>query len=188
LAARHERVVVDIGTGSGSAVLRRAARERRTMFFALDADASAIADTSRRAARPANKGGHANIVFLAAAAETLPGPLSALADEMTVVLPWGSLLQAVLNPRTDTFARVAAVLKPAGEMTLLVSAQQRDGIGAPLDALRAEELANGYASTGLTIIDVREATRADVERLSSGWGRRLGIPERRAAWLFSLRV
>jgi hypothetical protein len=31
------------------------------------------------------------------------------------------------------------------------------------------------------------ATKSDVDRLSSGWGKRLGIPAKRQAWLFRLR-
>jgi predicted RNA methylase len=190
VVARYKRVVVDIGTGSGSAVLRRAAREPETLFLALDADASAMADVSRRAARPARKGGRENVLFLAAAAEELPGTLAGIADETAVVLPWGSLLTAVLNPEGDTFEGVLATAKACGELTILVSAQERDQIAgtAPLDGTAAAALSSRYESCGLTVVERRPATRADVDRYSSGWGRRLAIPERRSAWLFRIRA
>jgi 16S rRNA (adenine(1408)-N(1))-methyltransferase len=183
-------VVIDIGTGSGSAVLRRAAREPRTLFLALDADAAALADASRRAARPARRGGLANVVFVAAAAEALPGILAACADEATVVLPWGSLLSAVLDPAGDSFARVVACVRRGGLLRVLVSSAERDArrTGAVLDDVHAADLARAYECAGLTVVTARHATRADVDELSSGWGRRLGIPERRGAWLFELRT
>ena len=183
-------MVVDIGTGSGSAVLRRAAREPGTLFVALDADANAMADASRRAARPTRRGGHDNVMFLVAAAEALPGDLCAIADEVTVILPWGSLLSAVLNPGSATLAGIAQILKDSGEIRILVSSEKRDRSAGEtdLDASAARELAQRYAAAGFETLELRPASRSDVEQLSSGWGRRLGIPERRPAWLFRLRL
>jgi Putative methyltransferase len=179
-------VAVDIGTGSGSAVLRRAAREPETLFIALDADSRAVADASRRAARPARRGGLLNVAFFAAAAESLPGELRSVADEATVILPWGSLLRATLEPECAVFAGIAGVVKQGGELTIIVSAEERDN-GTRLDAGAARQLAARYRLSGLEVVEWRAATRADIERYSSGWGRRLGIPERRDAWLYRLR-
>jgi len=176
-----------MGTGSGAAVLRRAAREPRTLFVAMDADAGAMTDASRRAARPARRGGLPNVIFLVSAAEQLPYELRAFADEVTVALPWGSLLEAVLQPECPTFAQIRCVLKPDADMTLLVSAQERDQ-NRELDAAGAQDLAERYIAAGFAVLECRPATRADVELLSSAWGRRLGIPERRQAWLFRLRA
>src|SRR4051794_7101936 len=146
-----------------------------------------MADASRRAARRARRGGVPNVVFLVSAAEQLPVDLCAVADEATVTLPWGSLLDAVLRPECSTFARISRVLKQGGEMTLLVSAHERDQLQA-LDDAAAQDVADRYVAVGFEVIECRPATRADVERLSSAWGRRLGIPERRQAWLFRLRA
>jgi len=183
-------VAIDIGTGSGSAVLRRAAREPAVFFVALDSDARAMADASRRAARPPRKGGRDNVVFLVAAAEELPGPLGAVADAATVILPWGSLLLAVLNPESCEFAGIMATLKPGGELTVLVSASERDKVAGTieLDEMLAAKLAAAYECRGLTVIERRIATREDIEQLSSGWGKRLAIPARRSAWILRLRV
>jgi len=171
-------------------VLRRARTEPETLFLALDADARAMSDASRRAARASRKGGLGNVIFLAAAVDELPGHLRAIADEATIALPWGSLLAAVLDPAGSAMSGLRGVLKPCGELSVLVSAQDRDNISATsdLDTGAACELACAYENAGYNIVEVRPATRADVELLSSGWGRRLGIPERRAAWLLRLRV
>jgi hypothetical protein len=171
-------------------VLRRAAREPDVFFIALDADALAMADGSRRAARPTRKGGRENVVFLAAAAEELPGHLWALADEATVILPWRSLFAAVLEPEGATFAGISGTVKPGGELTVLVSAQERDRIAGTieLDDAAAGRLAARYTAAGMTVVECRTATKADVLLHSSGWGQRLGIPNQRAAWLFRLRV
>src|SRR4051794_34049666 len=144
-----------------------------------------MSDASRRAARPTRRGGYGNVIFLVAAAEMLPADLRGVADEVTVILPWGSLLESALQPESAAFAGISAVLKRRGVMTLLVSTQERDQRAA-LDDSAAHDLAGRYIAAGYGLIERRLATRADIEQLSSGWGRRLGIPERRQAWLFRL--
>ena len=171
-------------------MLRRAAREPQTLFVALDADAGAMNDASRRAARPSRRGGLGNVIFLVVAAEALPGALCSIADEVTVILPWGSLLAAVLDPASATFRGVAAVLKARGFLTFLVSAEERDKVAAAveLDADAAHRLARRHEAAGFEVLELRAGSRADVEWLSSGWGRRLGIPDRRQAWFLRARA
>jgi 16S rRNA (adenine(1408)-N(1))-methyltransferase len=142
-------------------------------------------ESSHAAARAVRRGGLPNAIFLAESAERLPGALIGRADIVTVVLPWGSLLHGLLCADPDLLGRIAAVLKPGGELELLLSTQQSDGLAVQLrDQAQAERLAAAYAEPGLNTIECRPATAADVARLSSAWGRRLGIPERRTGWIF----
>jgi len=170
--------------------MRRAAREPGTLFVGMDADASAMSEVSRRAARAVGRGGVPNTVFLAAAVEELPGPLAGSARGITIALPWGSLLRAVLDPESAELAGIAATARPCAEIVLLISSTDRDAAsqGHTLDMTFAAELAMRYAASGFRVEEWRAATAADVTRLSSGWGRRLGIPESRQAWMYRLRV
>ena len=129
-------------------------------------------------------------MFLAASVEELPGPLAGSADGITIALPWGSLLRAVLVPESAEFAGIAATARPCMVIELLISSTDRDWAseGLTLDETVAAGLAKRYAASGLRVDEWRGATAADVTRLSSGWGRRLGIPERRQAWMYRLRV
>ena len=183
-------MVVDVGTGSGHALLRRAAREPQTLFIGIDADARAMSEASRRVARPSQRGGTSNVIFLAAAAEALPGPLAGRAGEVVVALPWGSLLRATLGPDPALIAALTALLNASGVLELLLTSAERDAAagGLVLDDGEAAVLAKRYAAFGLDVLEFRPATRTDVERLSSGWGARLGVPARRQAWLFRLRI
>ena len=181
---------IDIGTGTGQAVLRRARLNPNELVIGVDADALAMADASRRAAARPLRGGLSNALFLAAAAEHLPGPLARTADHVTIALPWGSLLRALLTPDMDLIHRLSALLRATGELEILVSATGRDAAAANItlksgaDAVR---LAVPFESAGLQVVECRLATESDINRLSSRWGRRLGIPARRQAWLFRAR-
>jgi SAM-dependent methyltransferase len=162
-------VVIDIGTGSGQAVLRRARREPGTLVIGVDADARAMADASRRAAANASRGGVSNVAFLAESAERLPGPLAGQADLVTIALPWGSLLQGLLAPDSALLGAVGSLLRPGGEIVMLLT--------EPLRPLVA----------GLELVEFRPATAGDVSELSSAWGQRLSIPRTRTAWIVRLR-
>jgi hypothetical protein len=155
----HEGVSIDIGTGAGQAVLRRAREHPAELVIGLDADARAMSDASRRASATERRGGLPNVIFLAAAVEELPGLLSGTADRVSVALPWGSLLLSA----TDRDSAAAGS-----------SLEDDDDVA---------RLAAAYEALGLQVVERRPARESDVDRLSSAWGRRLGIPARRRAWL-----
>jgi 16S rRNA (adenine(1408)-N(1))-methyltransferase len=168
-------------------VLRRARKNPDELVIGMDADARAMAEASRRAAAPARRAGVSNAIFLAMAAEELPGPLAGSADKVTICLPWGSLLRGLLTADVSLIARIAHLLRANGEVEIMISTTDRDvaAHGQSLDSVAdAAALAASLESAGLHIVECRPADRSDVDRLSSGWGRKLGIPERRRAWLF----
>src|SRR3954451_1795319 len=87
-ATAFEHVLVDVGTGAGNALLRRARREPQTFFIGVDAVADNMREASDRAHRQPARGGVTNVIFVAAAADARHGALAGIADEVTVVLPW----------------------------------------------------------------------------------------------------
>ena len=153
----------------------------------VDPDAGAMREASHSAARTGKRGGLANALFLAASAEELPGPLASRADRVNVALPWGSLLGGLLAPDDSLLAGIRGCLKPGGEIELLLSTASTDDAALVLaGADDAERLAAAYARAGLQVRELRPADESDVARLSSAWGRRLGIPGRRSAWIYRL--
>ena len=105
---------MDLGTGDGRAVLARARTEPATLAIGIDANAASMIESSRRAAKPEQKGGRPNALFVVAAAETPPPELARLADEVTITLPWGSLLDGVLGHDDRVAAGVASLVAPGG--------------------------------------------------------------------------
>jgi 16S rRNA (adenine(1408)-N(1))-methyltransferase len=182
-------VVADVGTGEGKSVLRRARRDPGTFFVGIDAAAEPLADASRAAARKPHRGGAANALFLVAAAEALPGPLAGRVDEACVILPWGSLLRGFCTGDPGVVGPVAGLLRDGGRLEVMLSVTEAEASGGlpPTREKRLVALLPAYAALGLECLELREAGAADVERLSSSWARRLGIPSRRTAWLLVLR-
>ena len=177
-------MIVDVGTGDGRAVLRRAPAEPRALVIGVDADAAAVADASRRASRR----GPRNAIFLAEGAERLAtSPLSGAADLLTITLPWGSLLRGVLGLDERALDGIAAVLAPAGRLEVLASVVPTDRVEGLdcLDASSAPAIREAWRTAGLELLSMRPATLADLAASGSSWARRLG-PDR-PVWRLSGR-
>lgn len=189
MIACHTRVVIDLGTGDGAAVLRAAHRAPDDLVIGIDTDSSSLRQASHRAARPVAKGGSANAVFFAGDARELPVSLRGHAAEIRVTLPWGSLLRSALDPEGGFGDVVGATLRPGGVCRLLLSVTDRDAAvagGPSFTTQSVGDLGARYAACGFYPGDVRAATADDVVSLGSSWAKRLAIPARRDAWVLEL--
>jgi len=168
-------VTIDVGTGDGRAVLATAATEPAGLAIGIDANAASMAEVSRRAARSPAKGGQPNALFLLGAAEAIPEELHGIADLVTVQLPWGSLLRGCLGQDDAVAAGVASLLRPGGTLELLLAPAERDRLdGFPTElAGVAAAASNAFATYGLSVIEARPATAAEILASHSTWARRL---------------
>ncbi len=182
-------MAVDLGAGDGRFVLATAAARPSTLVIGVDADASRMVEASRRAARPHQKGGLPNAIFVVSGAQDLPAELGAIADEMTVHFPWGSLLRGVATPEPWFVALAARILKPDGALTVLLSVTDRDrSVGIdPIGLADVERLERSYAAAGLELVAAGVATEQAIAGAHSGWAKRLNAGRDRPAWRYSLR-
>ena len=158
-----------MGAGDGGYVLHRAKTEPSTFAIALDASPDALSAGAWRAKRARLT----NAAFLVESVERIPNELAGLASEVTVRFPWGSLLRGLIAADDRVLTPLAKLLKPAGELRLLLSATPRDGYsGLTPDDLSA--LAGSYAEHGLELAEARVATRVDLATSRSSWAKRLG--------------
>lgn len=172
-------------------MIGRARAEPDALVIGVDANAAAMAQASRRAARPAPRGGLPNALFVVAAAERLPAELLGIADELTILFPWGSLLRGTLAMDGTAASGIATLLQPGACLTAFVSVTARDGLAlASLDEPGAiHALANRWACHGLRLEAVGPASAAEVMATGSTWARRLraGAQVGRPAWRLTLR-
>jgi 16S rRNA (adenine(1408)-N(1))-methyltransferase len=170
-------VALDIGTGDGRLPCALALREPDRLFIGLDANAATLREWSGRAVRARM----ANVLYVRAAVEELPPELAGLADRVTLVLPWGSLLAAVARPRVDVLVGVRGLCQAAASLSVVLGHDPvRDQaelrrLGLPaLDAASLDgTLAAGYAAAGFRLDGVRVMAAEEVASLPSTWARRL---------------
>ena len=169
-------MAIDLGTGDGRAVLHLAAREPETLVLGVDANASSMAEASRRAAGPARKGGRPNARFVIAAAELPPASLTGLAHLVTVRFPWGSLLQGSLGLDAAVATGIASLVAARGTLELLLAPSSRDGLEGLPTAVPdvAAAVARTFEPFGFQLTIGRAATPAEIGASGSTWAKRLG--------------
>jgi hypothetical protein len=136
----------------------------------VDAVAAGLRDVSQSAARA----GVDNLVYVRAAVEELPAELAGVADRVTIVLPWGSLLAAVARPDVAILDRIRRICAPGATVTVLLSvdtlrdAAEARRLGLPVldDAHVDGPLRAGYADAGFALSSVQAM---DTEQLLAGW-------------------
>jgi 16S rRNA (adenine(1408)-N(1))-methyltransferase len=160
-----------------------------TLVIGIDASADGMAEASRRAARPAKKGGLPNALFVVAAAEALPPELDGCADALTVLFPWGSLLRGLLDADPAMLAGLARVTRPGADISVMLSVTPRDNIPGlqTLDERALCMRAGDYAAQGLALLEARPASAEEIARVHSTWAKRLGAGAARSAWTVRLR-
>jgi 16S rRNA (adenine(1408)-N(1))-methyltransferase len=170
-------------------VLARARREPGTLVVGVDASAAAMAESSLRAARPIRRGGLPNALFVIAAAERPPDELCALAAEVTILFPWGSLLRGALalDDGLEAAAGIAGLVGPGGLVQTLVSIDPRDRLLLPtLATADRAGLAARWAFHGLTLTRFEPAEPGEIDASGSSWARRLAAGRERRVWRVEL--
>ena len=123
-------------------------------------------DASRRAARPARKGGLPNARCIASGFEQLPVELAGFASLVTVHLPWGSLLRAAAGRDANGAAGIARLVAPGGRLRLLLSAADRDATSGGMEDLDPGEVLSTYAALGLAPVACRPASAETSRQLT----------------------
>jgi 16S rRNA (adenine(1408)-N(1))-methyltransferase len=189
LAAPFERLHIDVGTGDGRAALALAARDPAALVVGLDAVAAPMARASRRAARPPDRGGRPNVLFVVAAIEEPPDELVGRADLVTVNLPWGSLLRGVLGLEVRATSGLASLVRPGGALTAVVSVEPRDGLGDLLQAAQSDKwLRAAWEKHGFRLAAPERADRPKIAAIGSSWARRLSAPDSASRAFVRLRL
>jgi 16S rRNA (adenine(1408)-N(1))-methyltransferase len=149
-----------------------------------------MADASRRAAGRRDRGGLANIVFLAEGAERLPAAFDGLADRLTVLFPWGSLLRGALGLDATVATTIARLVAPGGSLEIVTSVTERDrpaiGGTGPFGAADIDVMALTYAALGLEVAESRRLSAEEIRATGSTWARRLRSDRERPVWRVSL--
>lgn len=151
-------------------------------MIGVDANAELLREVSHRATRKPARGGVPNALFGQLSLEESPGELARLADSLTVLFPWGSLLRAVAAPQGAALEKLAALGKPGAGIRFLYGygatreSRAVDALGLPElggpSALRTLE--RGYAAAGLEV-RARYVSREEVALVQSSWAKKLAF-------------
>jgi hypothetical protein len=131
-------------------------------------------------------------MFVVGAAEELPGVFDGVVDAVFVRFPWGSLLRGAIGDPGPVARGLAAMLRPDGELTLLLALQPKDGYDDLLPLVTDPARLRGrlealYRPLGLMLEDSRWASADEVASAQSSWARRLRVGRDRQAVIARLQ-
>jgi predicted RNA methylase len=180
LREQYRTLVLDLGTGDGKHVLAVARARPDALVIGLDAAPDAMRATSAAAARKPAKGGVPNAVFVWGSAERLPPELTGI-DEIHVLMPWGSLLRAVVGADGGVLRaiRVACAEQAGFLITLNLHAwrppvPEVGELAEPTPQSAQTDLAARYAAAGWALEHAGYADASRIAELGTSWTKRLG--------------
>jgi 16S rRNA (adenine(1408)-N(1))-methyltransferase len=183
IRAAAERVLVDVGTGDARTAYRQAVAHPEWLVVGVDPAWQRMTETAVRAARKPAKGGAPNLVLVNSAIEAVPAALHGVADEVTVLMPWGKLLRGVVLGEDDVLSGLRSVAKAGAPLEISIGTSiWRDPVPLEIrdlpeltpEAVDATGLADRLATFGWEVADVRLVPHTDLDTISSSWARRLG--------------
>ena len=174
-------IVMDIGTGDGRFVYKKAKENPHKFYIGIDANAKPLEKISMKATRKPAKGGLSNVLFVQAAVESLPEELNATADEIHIHFPWGSLLRAVLSGDETVLQALRRVCAPKCSVEIVAGIdadRDRSEIERlELPALSFEYFENvlipKYQAAGFKILERGTLPASDWSKLETSWARKL---------------
>ncbi len=120
----------------------------------------------------------------------LAAELGAVADRVTVILPWGSLLKSVAAPDADSLRSIAGLCLPDATIEIVFSYDsERDARErAPLDVSVLDErhilttLPRLYEQAGIPITLVERLSQKELATYETTWAKRLAFGRSREVW------
>jgi 16S rRNA (adenine(1408)-N(1))-methyltransferase len=146
------------------------------LVVGLDASADAMRRTAARAAAKPGRGGLPNALFVWAAVEQLPAELTGV-DEVHVLMPWGSLLRALVAPDEIVLAGVAAACVPGARFLVTLNLHAwRPRVPEVGDTAEPapESAPELLAAAGWQVETAEYLDDAGIAALGTSWTKRLG--------------
>lgn len=179
--ASYEGVTLDVGAGDGRWAYRYASTHPERFVIALDPVAENLREMSAKAARKPERGGLANLLYAVASVEQPPEELRAIADEILVTLPWGSLMRGIMLADDAVLDALASFGREGAGLRIVLNTrifddpvpiEARDLPEVTPDYVRAQ-LSAPYARHGIEVTGTRWMDADDVAAIESTWAKRL---------------
>lgn len=177
----YEETVIDLGTGDGRFIYKNALANPKSLFIGIDTLAVNMAEYSKRA----RKEKLYNALFVVGSLEILPSELSYVADRLFIILPWGTLLQNIVNVSELGVKNISFLLKSEANLEIIFGYDQRF---EPSESKRLElppeinenliknVIAPVFLRYGnLTLTSAETLSKADLENFESSWSKKIAF-------------
>jgi len=174
-------VIVDIGTGDGKFVHNLAREFPDRFIIGIDPNAQGMEKLSGKVGKKPERGGVENALYVVADVANLPTELNAVADQVFINLPWGSLLQGIVLGDETTWKNIRNICKPGAIMDILCGySEQRESaqmeqLGMPplYEQMIQDEMIPKIQKIGFHAQEVSAITADRLGDYPSTWAKKL---------------
>ena len=192
-----EGVIIDIGTGDGRFVYQSARQHPNKLYIGIDPNARPLEKISEKIHRKPAKGGAPNVLFIQAAVEDLPSELNAVADEVHVHFPWGSLLRAVATGNIAVLENLRRICAPGALLEIVIGLDperdqteiERLGLTPVSVEFIDQQLAPNYRLAGFETLERGIIPASEWPEFNTSWAKRLqGNDQRHITYLIARAI
>lgn len=192
----YKSVIVDLGTGSGQFVYKKAKNDPENLYIGIDSCADSMMEYSVKSSKKACRGGVGNILFVVDSAENLPKELESIADKIYVNLPWGTLMDGIIKGEEGILSSIRMISKDMGSLEVCVACHNLYEEKV-IDTRNLPELSAGFIKNELKYryrlqgIDITETASWDNEtlkKLDSKWAKKLAFGRPREIFYFKCSI
>jgi 16S rRNA (adenine(1408)-N(1))-methyltransferase len=183
MSERATRVAVDVGTGDAHFAYGLAGAHPEWLVVGVDALDEPMGEVAHKAARKPARGGRSNLLLLRASVESLPAELQGVADEITVWLPWGHLLEGIVLAEAGVMGGLARLGRSGARLSITLNGEiwadstpaRYAQLPLPDPAYVADVIAPGFARVDVVVDEpARWLNATEASSLATTWARRLG--------------
>lgn len=176
--SEYNNVIIDLGTGDGRFIFKQASENPNNLYIGVDPSAKQLEVYSKEV----NKRRLGNAMFVIGSIELFPEELFGVADYLYINLPWGTLLQSIVNPSKQSVSTLANILKSKGTLEITLGYQDESEPGETLrlelpvlnEELIKETIYPAFAAyANLELEKFKQIEKVDLRGLDTTWAKKL---------------
>jgi len=186
----YDKTMADLGTGDGRFVYKSALRDPNNFYVGIDPSEKQLQIYSKKALKKKLP----NVIFCLSSLEMLPNELSGKVDELTIILPWGTLLQNIVLPSEEICKTLGGLLKTGGEIEIVLGYHQ-DLEPAEVGRLELPDLSTSYVEhnivpafkkSGFELVSLEKLEKRSLKKLETTWSKKLSFGKMREIFKLTL--
>ena len=173
----YPSVEIDLGTGDGRFVYKKALVNPNVFFIGIDPSEKQIQIYSREAVRKKLK----NILFVVSSIENMPNELESTSDRIYISFPWGTLLEYVVKPTKEGIVELSKLLKDKGKIEIVFGyapefePSETERLQLPLigNELIEESIIPIFESSGFKSEGYSKLNKEELKDIETTWAKKL---------------
>lgn len=182
LISNFQSIHVDIGTGDGKYIYRQALKNPNVYFIGIDNVKKNLEKFSAKILRK-YRNNTSNVLFIISSLEAIPYDINNIADRITIYLPWGILLEAIVRPLEEILKYVVIIAKNRSFFEFIITYshiyEENEMRKRGLPNIELNYFCEGYQkklrSIGLVLTKISILSNDQLKQIESSWAKKLAF-------------